>query len=1269
MTLKFRRFICAFMAVLMLIAALPSSVSAASCSHVYKKTYTVQNERQHSYISSCTKCGYSPVAAGYCGWEDHTFGSSGKCTLCGYCRHSKTEKTCSFENASQHSFSSVCKVCGAKLTGAGYCGWENHTFSGDRCTGCGYTKVCAHPSTKTGYSSLSSAQHKKSTVCRDCGISYNSVTEAHSWTYGTWSEISSSQHRRTVKCVCGESRTETADHTFSGNTCTGCGYTKKTAAVPDAPAVTASVSLSASGPNGTLGAAGGELTAGSSPASYTVKASASGCSVTKISYVYKNRVYSVNGSSVTVTADTDSDFTSTTFTAYTDTAGVTATFTVNFKIVRRASSQVMWRTSSEAVIRSITGNGMAKTLSHSMVIPNSYDVQSDLTSAQLSEIQGLIGKKDGKTYMICYTRTIWVYTPAEYSDTGKEKILGSFDGNNSSDMNTCLNRWGWNTTSAEAIRQAACSYLAFTTPLPVSCAAVWTDTSSGKQVFTKSFGNDALLTPSNSIAVSVSYTDWSKAGEYVYESLSYSGDTSGNSTKQTYSQTYTVNSKPLTVTFYCHPVSASGSITVKAVDGDTEEIMTTASVTCDGKTGASNPCTFTDCSFGKHKCTASAPGYGSAEGTVTNSGTSPDRTIILKLYRQGGDITVTVKDSQTLKAIPGASVNGAKTSKTTDANGSVHYSGLSYGSYTFTASKAGYYSNTGTAEISGVSKTTAITIYLDPIPQQGRVTVTVKDSVTGLPIGGASVTGAGTSAMTGDDGTAVFGSVPMGSCTFTASKTGYYPGSGTAYLTEASPYDEITIFLGPVPVSGDITVKVIDSSSGREISGASVKCGSSPKMTGNDGTAVFGGLSYGSYTFTASKTGYGTGSASASVSSSSPSAEVIIRLTPDASDGTVTVYVRDRAGGSPLAGARVSSGSYTGTTDSSGAKTFTGMPFGSYAFTASLGGYSDGTVTAGISGTAAHASVTVYLDRIRTDLSVNAAVNGTVYKGSEITVSVNVTNAGSVPLTPGMPAAVDMTAKDGSGSVISSQTNTVIIPADESSLTWFTLTVPDTDSMKIYFTVSAPSGVNESDLTDNTYTLTVPVSALPARNCTDAGLDTDVPADFSGSVCTGSETPELTWSVWEWNGGFVKKTYSAKLDISASLVPDESAGYRRKNGGVWTTRSGYGVDTEVTADAVTASSAVTGELKVDVFYPEHNYSSAVKRSDRLELLSGKYVFRTLTSSVGGKRMHTVPLWYPDGSYSVKYYAYDLWCPAGMLTGYTCAKVMISGDMYDDLYTN
>ena len=153
----------------------------------------------------------------------------------------------------------------------------------------------------------------------------------------------------------------------------------------------------------------------------------------------------------------------------------------------------------------------------------------------------------------------------------------------------------------------------------------------------------------------------------------------------------------------------------------------------------------------------------------------------------------------------------------------------------------------------------------------------------------------------------------------------------------------------------------------------------------------------------------------------------------------------------------------------------------------------------------------------------------------------------------------------------------------------------------------------------------------------DADLELNAPSGFSYSKYSSNSATTRTWSVYEWNGGFVRKTYTAKLVMSASLVPDATAGYRKQSGGIWTTRSGYGLNTEVTV-SVNGTTETAGLLKVDTFYPEHNYSTATNKSDRLELVSGKYVFKSNDNTVSGSRMHTTPLWFPDKAYAVKYYA-------------------------------
>ncbi len=1266
MTKRFSKILCTFLAVLMVMSILPVSVFAA-CSHSYTKVYTMEYANMHSYKSKCTKCGTVTEGWGYSGWLDHTFNSNGKCTACGYCKHSNTKTVYSYENANMHSYYATCYGCRSKLDGYGYAGWSNHSFSGNTCSQCGYTKSCSHSNSTTTYTDYSTSQHKVASKCRSCGISFNTTTASHSWSYGSWSSISSSQHRRTKSCVCGRSTTESASHSFSGNICNGCGYRKETT-----PAVTASVSLSASSSAGSLGSSGGEISSESVPASYTVTASASGCSVTKISYVKDGTVYTSYGSSVTITANSEKDFTTTTFTAYTNVSGVTATFTVNHKYVRKNTSAVMWRTSHEATIRSITGNGLNKTLSYTMTIPNSYDSQTNLTADQIATIQGLIGRSDGKTYTVNYTRMIEVYTPAIYSSTGRDVILGTFDGSSSSDISSCLSTWGWNSSTKEAIRQAASSSLTFTTGLPVDCTAVWIDTSTGKQLYTKAFGTGSV-NKSQSIIVSVSYSEYADSGKYVYESLAYSGDSTGTSTAQSYSQTYKSTSKPLTVTFYCHPQVTTGSITVKAIDGDTLELIPEAEITCGGKTAPSNPYTFSNISLETYTATASADGYSSATGSVTITSTDNSKTITLKLHKQTGDITVTIKNSETRQPIYGASVSGAGKSGSTNSSGVISFSDIDFGTYTFTASSAGYYSNTGKATISSTTKSTSITIYLDPVSKNGDITVTVLDSYTYNPVYGATVSGCGSSKTTNSSGKAYIYDVLCGGYTITASASGYYSGTGYASISDSYPTDSVTIYLDPIPTSGDITVRVLDSEDDKAIYGANVSGANRNGTTNSSGYVYFYDIAFGNCTFTASASGYYSDSKTASISQNDPTDSITIYLDPIPTSGDITVYVKDKDTGSAISGAYVSGSGRSGSTNSSGKIEFTGLNFGTHTFTATASEYGSGSGSGYISESDTEDTVTIYLEKSKTDLSPEAFCNGDIYKGSTIIVSTEITNDGDVDLTPSKPASVTMTAKRNGSIMFDTQTKAVIIPANDSNLVWFTVDMPasgyTSDTVTFEFEVTAPTGVTETNLYNNDDTLMKTVYDLPNRDCEDPGMTTEAPSSFKYSKYSEDTSEILEWEVYEWNGAFVKKTYSASLDMTASLIPNENAGYREKISGVWTTRSGYGVDTEVTVDVDSDFDDVEGTLKVDTFYPEHNYSTAVKKSDRLELVGDEYVFKKNSNSVNASRMHGIPLWFPDGAYAVKYYVYDLWCPVGMLTGYTNAFVNIDGDMYDDLYTN
>ena len=907
------------------------------------------------------------------------------------------------------------------------------------------------------------------------------------------------------------------------------GSTLMTYAITKSLASAASVSLSASGPSGTLGSAGGEIASETYPASYTVFAEASGCNVTKIVYTLNDRTYTTYDSFVTITADTQSDFQTSTFTAYTDVSGVSATFTVNFKYVKKSVAYVMWETSSEAVIRSITGNGLQKTLAYAMTIPNSYDSQGNLTEEQVATIQGLIGRNDGLTYMVNYTRSIRVYTPAEYSDTGEKQYLATYDGNSSNEIADCLSRWGWTANTQAAIQQAASSSLSFTTGQLTDCTAIWMDTSTNEQIYSKKFGF-ATVTPSQAVVVSVSFSDCLMVGNHVYEYLTYDGDTSGRSTLQVYSQTYTVNSKPLTVTFYCHP----------------EKLDSTPS-------------------------------------------------------DANGSITVIVRDAETKAAIPDALVHGSGTVAQTDQTGSVTFSGLSYGDYSFSVEGSGYGYGSGKGSISAESPEITIIIYMIRAWEQitGDIAIYVRDANTDTYIPNAVI-------------------------------SGNLHGTANAF-----------------------------------------------------GCKSFSGLSLGTYSFTASKPGYYSNSSVATVTSDSPMITVTVYLTPIPSSGTVTVYVKDVSTDASIPGATVSTGDIVSSTDSNGCVSFKDLVFGEHIFSASKSGYSMNSDFATVSASAPSQSITIYLSPNMVDVGIAAeTVVGTVYRGSTIMVSADVYGDAEIDFTPDNPLTVTMKATRNGGVVFDAQTKSVICPQGETNLVWFALDIPETGytsaDVTITFLVATPENIADSTGINDVSTKTVITYMLPARKTPNARFELEPSSDYSKSIYKSNNSKELSWSVWEWSGGFVEKTYSAKLTVKVELRPDVTAIWSKYSHTkkLWTTRSGYGLNTAVTVSLTGVDDAMfAGNAKVNAYYPEFNYSAATNKSNMLVLenenesgYSAFFTFDCNTDTISNNKMHITPVWFPDGEYSVKYVVYDIWTPAGMLTSNTYAIINIEGSMYDDYYT-
>ncbi|MBR2026860.1 MAG: carboxypeptidase regulatory-like domain-containing protein, partial [Alistipes sp.] len=391
----------------------------------------------------------------------------------------------------------------------------------------------------------------------------------------------------------------------------------------------------------------------------------------------------------------------------------------------------------------------------------------------------------------------------------------------------------------------------------------------------------------------------------------------------------------LTVTFYCHPKEAevtTGTITVYVRDAETNALLSGATVSGAGKsgtTGSAGSVKFSNISLGTHTFTASKSGYNSGTGTGTITSSSPTTTVTIYLTKEApaggqdddypvtGSITVYVRDASTYALLSSAYVSGGGYGGYTNGSGYVSFSGLDYGSHTFSASKSGYYSNSGTATISSSNTSPSITIYLTPIttveeeddPVYGSITVYVYDANTGSAISSATVSGAGTTQYTNYYGYTSYSGLSTGSYYFTASKSGYSSGSGSTTITTSSTSKTVYIYLTPevsIPTTGSITVYVRDANTGASISGATVSGGGYSGTTNSSGYKTFSGLSFGSYSFTASKSGYGSGSGSVSISTSNTSNSVTIYLTPTPTTGSITVYVKDADTGAYISGATIS---------------------------------------------------------------------------------------------------------------------------------------------------------------------------------------------------------------------------------------------------------------------------------------------------------------------------------------------------------------------------
>jgi phage baseplate assembly protein gpV len=194
---------------------------------------------------------------------------------------------------------------------------------------------------------------------------------------------------------------------------------------------------------------------------------------------------------------------------------------------------------------------------------------------------------------------------------------------------------------------------------------------------------------------------------------------------------------------------------------------------------------------------ASPPGNPSPSGSLADPPSGhppPDDT---------GDLTVTVTDQDgALIAEAGVEVDGPTgQSARTDAAGQVSLSGLRTGTYTITASKAGFASASTTVTVAANTSSAASLVLPKQLDNHGDLVVTVTSP--GGPVSDATVRIEGAivqEGQTGSDGTARFPGIPAGDYQLRAIKDGFSPGSTS---TTTAPAQTTT-----APVTMTLIVKI-----------------------------------------------------------------------------------------------------------------------------------------------------------------------------------------------------------------------------------------------------------------------------------------------------------------------------------------------------------------------------------------------------------------------------------------------------------------------------
>ena len=294
--------------------------------------------------------------------------------------------------------------------------------------------------------------------------------------------------------------------------------------------------------------------------------------------------------------------------------------------------------------------------------------------------------------------------------------------------------------------------------------------------------------------------------------------------------------------------------------------------------------------------------------------------------------------------------------------------------------------------------------------------------------------------------------------------------------------------------------------------------------------------------------------------------------------------------------------------------------------------------------------------------------NASYREDTEVIKSFNLVNSGTKNCVPSENVSVLFKVYKDS-TVIKTITKTqVAVPANDKNLLYFKWTVPkNIGSSTIYISGEIIENGTSYGLVKRSYpTCKYTVSSTP-----DTQYEISAPSGFTVPGVPTEKNDIATWNEWSYADGVFKKTsYGIGFSSDKPKITPAASANAAFNNGVWTMKSGYGVEMalvngikSVSGYAMPNADSYTLSQYAIAKFPEFSYLTSLNKYRTLELASNQWIFRQ-NGSYG--RLHFTPLWYPDGNYTAKVEQSDLWTPSGMITrNVNTNTVIIKGSAYDD----